>query len=258
MILSQLKAIYPLVVDGAKHMLAYVNQELKIDDGIAFDAREITSRFACDVISSCVLGSDAKSFSSENPEILELGRKIVKGISDSVKSLFSKKLIPKNYENDFIKLMTDAIKYRNEHKHSERDDFLSYIIAVKQKKGQSDIEAAAHGWTFFLDSFETSAIVAQFALYQLANNKIVQDKLRDEIFDNLDEDEILSYEKVTELAYLDQVFYEILRLHPPFMFTTKVCSEDLEVDSIKGHKFLMKKGSTALISMHSIHRDPGK
>lgn len=179
-----------------------------------------------------------------------------RGISDSVQSMFSRKLIPLEPENDFIKLMTDTMKYRIESK-SEQDDFLSHIIQTKEKRGQTDTEAAAHAWTFILDSLDTSAIVAHQALYEIANDERVQKKLRDEIMENVDDDGNLSFEKLSELQYLDQVFYEILRLHPPFMFTTKVCSEDIELDSVKGHKFMMKEGATVLVSIHSIHRDPG-
>lgn len=255
--LVKLKAMFPLVLDGANNMINYIKRELLADNKKTFEARDITARYTCDVSASCILASDAQSFLSENPEIYELGKNILAGIANSVLSIFPKKFVPKNLENDFIKLMADAIKHRMENR-IDRDDFLAHIIAVKLKKAQTDVEAAAHGWTFFLDSFETSAIVCHLALYQIANNKKVQEKLRDEINENLDEDGTLSYEKLTELPYLDQVFYEVLRLHPPFMYTTKVCSENLELDAIKGHKYMMKKGSTALISLHSIHRDPGK
>lgn len=178
-----------------------------------------------------------------------------RGIAESIQSLFSRKLIPLEPENDFIKLVTDAMKYRMEN-NSDCDDFLAHIIQTKEKKSQSDAEAAAHAWTFILDSFDTSAIVAHQALYEVAKDKRVQEKLRYEIMKNLDDDGSLSIEKLLELQYLDQVFYEILRLHPPFMFTTKVCSEEIELDTVKGHKFTMKKGATVMVSIHSIHRDP--
>lgn len=179
-----------------------------------------------------------------------------RGIAESVQSMFSKKLIPLEPENDFIRLMSDAMKYRIESK-SNRDDFLAHIIQIKEKRGQTEVEAAAHAWTFILDSFDTSAIVVHQAFYEIAKDKRVQEKLRDEIMENVDDDGNLPFEKLCELQYLDQVFYEILRLHPPFMFTTKVCSEEIELDSIKGHKFTMKEGATVMVSLHSIHRDPG-
>jgi cytochrome P450 len=76
--------------------------------------------------------------------------------------------------------------------------------------------------------------------------------------ENLNDDGILPYEKINELQYLDQMFYENFRLHSPFMFTTKVCSEEIELEGVKGHKVMIKKGSTAMISFHSIHLDSGE
>jgi cytochrome P450 len=253
----QLKAIYPIIIDSSKNMINFINQQISSDNKKAFDIHDVSARFTCDVCTSATLGFEAKSFESEKPEVFELGHNIMKGITESVQGLFPKKMVPKKYEDAFIQLVTDAIKSRIENK-IERDDFLSHIIATKERKGQTDDEAAAHGWTFFLDAFETSGIVAHLVIYEVANNKEVQDRLREEIVENLDQNGSISYEKLLELPYLDQVFYEALRLHPPFMFTTKVCSEDLEIDGIKGHKFTMKKGSTALISFHSIQRDPGE
>lgn len=253
----QLKNVYPLVINGVSNMINFINREINKSATKAFNARDITARFSCDVTSSCVFAFDANSFSSEKSEIFELGQNIFKGISDSVQSMFPKKMIPRKDENEFIRIMTSAINHRTKN-NSSHDDFLSHIIAVKQKKGQNDVEAAAHGWTLFLDSFETSAIVAHHALYEIANDQRVQEKLREEIMENLNDDGVLLFEKLAELSYLDQTFYEILRLHPPFMFTTKVCSEEIELEGIKGHKFMMKKGSTAMISIHSIHLDPGE
>lgn len=238
-------------------MTKFIKQKLATDDTIAFDARDIILRCTCDLITNCVFASDAKAFESEKPEMLELCKTCVRGIMESVQSTRPKKMIPLEAENEFIRITKEAIEHRIK-SNTSRDDFLSLIISVKHRKGQNEIEAAAHAWTFFLDAFETSAIVASHAFLEIAKDYRVQEKLRAEIVENLDEDGNLSYEKIESLEYLDQVFYEVLRLHPPFMFTTKVCSEKIEIDGVKGHKFLMKKGSTVLISMYSVQRDPGK
>lgn len=244
------------MIDAARVMINFIKNETTADARKAFDARDITSRYTCDVISSCALGLDAKSFLSKDPEILKLCENIMEGITDCVLSNSGKKMVPAEHENDFIRIVTEAIAYRTKAK-IVREDFLAHIIATKLKKGQHAIEAAAHGWTFFLDSYETTGVVAVHALYELASNKRVQDKLRSEILENLDQDGNLAYEKLVELSYLDQVFYEVLRVHPPFMTPTKFCTDDIELDMVKGHKFMMKKGATVMIPIHSIHRDPG-
>lgn len=212
-----------------------------------FDVRDLTARYTTDVTSKLLFNIDAQSFSN-NPELFDLGKRIMKGISETAQSLMQWKWIPENDEKEFIRLTNELIEQRM--KSSEiHDDFLSHIIAVKMKKNQDEIETAAHAWTFFLDSAETSAIPCYHALYELAKNQRVQQKLREEIENN-------SIDSITDLEYLDQVFYEVLRLHPPFMFTNRVCSEKVEIETSDGEKFTMEKGSTAMISIYSIHRNP--
>lgn len=238
-------------------MIKFINKQVLADNDAAFNARDLAARFTCDVTTSCVLSTEAYAFLSAKSEILKLMEKITRGIMDNVLRGKPMKLIPLQLENNFIRIMTDAISRRVD-TNTKRDDFLSHIVTVKQRKNQNEVEAAAHGWTLYFDSYETSSVAVMQALYEIANDKRVQDKLREEIFENLDGDGNLSFEKISELKYLDQVFYEVLRLHPPFMFTTKVCSEDVELDGMKDHKFLMEKDSTVLISIYSIHRDPGE
>lgn len=106
-----------------------------------------------------------------------------------------------------------------------------------------------------MDSFETAAIGLHYVFYELAKDKRVQDKLRKEILENIDEEGNISYEKLLEMQYLDQVYYEALRLNPPLTYTTKECSDSYELDNGKGHKFQMSKKSAALISIYSLHHD---
>lgn len=106
-----------------------------------------------------------------------------------------------------------------------------------------------------MDSFETAALGHHYVLYELAKSKRVQDKLRKEILANLDEEGNIPYEKLLEMQYLDQVYYEALRLNPPLTYTTKECSDSYELEGAKGHKIQMSKKSAALISIYSLHHD---
>lgn len=90
-------------------------------------------------------------------------------------------------------------------------------------------------------------------LYELAKNVHVQDKLRDEI-----SAEGMTYEELMDLPYLDQVIYESLRMNPPLTFGNRECTEDIELESEKGHKVLIEKGTRVFIPLLSIHHDPGK
>lgn len=67
-------------------------------------------------------------------------------------------------------------------------------------------DIAAQFFVFFVDGAETSSTTASFALYELARNPDVQEKLRNEIDNVLEKyNGVLSFEAITDMKYLFQV-----------------------------------------------------
>jgi cytochrome P450 len=252
----KLKAMYPLIVDATKNLVNFIAREIEKEKTRTFDSRDICARYTCDSICSCTFGTDAQSFTASDPFFYHKGRQLLRGMADSLQSYLPKKMLPDEVEKFFIEIAKEAIKCRTENQ-IRQEDFLTHTISIREKKGMSDIDAAAHCVTLFLDGYETTSVTLHHALYEIGKNKEIQAKLRKEIAENID-GEVLSYEKVFELPYLNQVFYETLRLHPPLLLTTRVASEDYEVKGFKGHKFIIKKNSSIWIPIPSIQRDPGR
>ena len=97
-----------------------------------------------------------------------------------------------------------------------------------------------------------------YIFYELAKNQRIQQKLRKEIVASLEGETPLSFDSLVDLPYLNQVFYEALRLHPPTPFTSRICSEDIEIETVRNHKVTVKKDSLVWIPVYSIQRDSGK
>lgn len=251
----KLKAMYPLILDGAKNFSTFIKKEIKKDNSRIFDARDISARYTCDTICSTTFGTDAQSFTSSDPFFYKKGRQLITGIKDYLQSWFPDRMLRKDITEFFVEIANDAIKMRKE-SQIKQDDFLSYTIALKERKGMSDIDAAAHCVLFFLDGFETTSVTLHHTFYEIGKNKRVQTKLRKEIEENLDENGLIGYDKLLELPYLNQIYYEVLRLHPPIPFTTRVCSENVEVKAYGGQIFVIKKDQPIWIPIHSIQRDP--
>lgn len=105
-------------------------------------------------------------------------------------------------EKFFINLTANAVQLRQQHVEKP-DDYLNFLLKLKEKRNYEITDVAANTITFFLDAYETSSIVLTHALYQLAKNPECQTKLRDEIANcngNID------YEVLSTLQYLDHVF----------------------------------------------------
>ncbi|CRK95085.1 CLUMA_CG008563, isoform A [Clunio marinus] len=214
----KLKSIYPLIRNGTKNLVDYINREIINDECKVFDARNVSTRYTCDTITSSIFGIDAQSFEADDPFYFKMGEGLVNGVVNSVKSWLPFKRLPHDVESFFYDITMTAIKFRQENQ-IEREDFLSHLISLKNKINMSDVDIVGHCVTLFLDGFETTSLVIHHALYELGRHKEAQQKLREEIYSN---DKELSYEKLLELPYLDQVFNETLRLHPPIPFTTRV------------------------------------
>ncbi|XP_058448808.1 uncharacterized protein LOC131428780 [Malaya genurostris] len=260
---SRMKSLYSIVEDVGKRMTKYLNEH-KSDP---LEAKELSAKFTTDVVSSCIFAADAQSFTSEKPEIREMGKKLFDVSFSSFMvlifiSMFPKlskmlnvSVIPKSCAKFFTNLMSEAIQHRQA-STTTRADYLEYLISLKNKKEISELEMAAHGVTFFLDGFETSSIAMSFILYEIARNPDVQKRLREELLEAGAGGEDITYEKLLELPYLDQVIDETLRLWTPISFMSKRCIEPIEIDLTATRKVLIETDVCAIINVWSIHRDP--
>jgi cytochrome P450 family 6 len=68
-----------------------------------------------------------------------------------------------------------------------------------------ELKMAAQAITFFSAGNETTATMLSFVLYELALNQEVQDRLRQEVRENCDENGDFTYEALHKMKYLDMV-----------------------------------------------------
>ncbi|KAM7297140.1 cytochrome P450 3A14-like [Ixodes scapularis] len=100
--------------------------------------------------------------------------------------------------------------------------------------------------------FETSATALSFITYALGKHPDVQEKVRQEVKEALNEGGSLDYETVTKkLKYVTQVIDEAMRIWPPALtFTTRQAKEDFEYQGIK-----YKAGTSIMSPPFVIHMD---
>lgn len=173
---SRLKTMYPLIEDVQGRMINYITQQLKTKQPL--EARELSAKFTTDVVSLAIFGIDAQSFTNEQPEIREMGRRLLApsglfilkmfavAAMPVLKHVVSMRFVAPDIEKFFINLMDQALSYRETNK-VQREDFLDYLIQLRQKKGIEKIDMAAHTITFFSDGFETSSIAIAHVLYEV-------------------------------------------------------------------------------------------
>lgn len=173
---SRLKALFPVIDDVQGRMVKYIKDMSSSSEG--FDARELCAKFSTDVVSNAIFGVDGESFTKENPEIREMGRRLLGQRATFIfkmflvsalpvlKRFFNMKFTTEDIENFFVDLIEQALKYREE-KSIQREDFLDYMLQLKKKRGIQSIDMTAHTITFFTDGFDTSSIAMAHVLYEV-------------------------------------------------------------------------------------------
>lgn len=265
---NRIKAMAFLMEEVCERMTKYVKNQVNPSAGTAaLDAKELMAKYTTDVVASCIFAIDAQSFVKENPEIRAMGKRIMNfnfvvqfimlmtTICPSIKKFYKFTLIPKDATDFFIRIMQDAILYRKTN-NINRTDYLDHLIQLQERKQITDIDIAGHGVSFFADGFETSSILLTYCLYDLATHPTVQDTLRAEIRRVKETDDGMTYERLMEMAYLDQVICESQRMHPIVAVMAKRCTIDTTLIGPKDRKIFVKKGTTVAVPYYSISFDP--
>nr|XP_023025740.1 cytochrome P450 6k1-like [Leptinotarsa decemlineata] len=105
---------------------------------------------------------------------------------------------------------------------------------------------------FFAAGFETTSNTISYTLHELCLNKCIQNKLRKEIVDNIEEYGGITYEGVQEMKYLKMCINETLRKYPVLPFLERICTKDYKVP---GTDLVIDKGIPVYIPYPALHLD---
>jgi cytochrome P450 len=152
----------------------------------------------------------------------------------------------------------DAIVYRfiQERRQSGAagSDLLSRLLQARDDTGDgtgmTDLQLRDELMTLFLAGHETTANAMAWTWYLLGQSPDQEAKLSEEL------DRVLAgrpptVEDIPHLPYTEAVVQESMRLYPPAYAFGRIASEDCQVG-----EYLIKKGTTAIMSQWVMHRDP--
>lgn len=186
-----------------------------------------SARFTTDVIGSVAFGIKCHSLVNPNCEFRKRAQSVFRtnfsaamkhGVLYAFPELMLSlniKIIDSEASDFFMNTIKDTVEFR-EKNDVFRKDFMHLLIQLKNgtKKGDDEMvydtlsieEVAAQAFIFFEAGYESSSNTMSFCLFELAWNRHVQEKVRNEIIQILDEhDGILTYDAVEEMKFLDQV-----------------------------------------------------
>lgn len=165
--------------------------------------------------------------------------------------------------HDMINLLIHAKKGKLKHEGSEEISIGEEFATVEESeigKNQSkrvweDEDLAAQCFIFFLAGFDTVSTTMGFMAYELMVNYEIQARLYEEIVavENELNGKLISYEKLQNMKYFDQVVSEVLRKWPAAPGTDRICVKDYEMD-VDGLKFTFEKDRNFFIPIWGLHQ----
>ncbi|XP_066156670.1 cytochrome P450 6A1-like [Euwallacea fornicatus] len=271
---GKLKQMFSIIKQKGEKMSRIVQEDVDLDRLI--DIKDLSARYTTDIIAEVAFGLDSNTLQHPQHQLREIGRSLIKPyvFKRTIEMIFSSdflgKLRYRSFPSDvyeyFLPLIKSSIEYR-EKTGFHRVDFLQLLMQLRdsllsdkskspndQKSSIfSETEMLSNAFIIYLGGYETSSSTTCFAMYELASNPEIQEKLREEILDSLRKnDNQVTYESISEMQYLDKVFKETLRKYPVLSSLTRGCTEDYVIDST----VTLKKGTRLLIPVMGLHWDP--
>lgn len=118
------------------------------------------------------------------------------------------------------------------------------------------MELASYSLTLFVEGYETSSSVLAFAIYELARNPDIQERLYEEITDILAKyDGEFTFEALQEMEYLDNVIQETMRLDVVAPLISRICTKPYTLPKLDGQDkpVTIPVGTPVQICARAIH-----
>ena len=145
----------------------------------------------------------------------------------------------------------DLIKKRITDGKDYNDLLSKCLTATKNSNASNKYESLARQLVTFLGAgHETTSSGLSWAIFALAKDQEIQDKLRQEIKDTLGDKEELSWDDIQSMKYLGNITSEVMRLYSP---VTMILRQNMKTFTFKGVYY--SKGTSFMIPIQDKHID---
>uniref|UniRef100_A0A1B6LA08 Cytochrome P450 n=1 Tax=Graphocephala atropunctata TaxID=36148 RepID=A0A1B6LA08_9HEMI len=133
---------------------------------------------------------------------------------------------------------------------------MDYIPRTRQEKDSklmTDRCVTAQSLIFLSGGSDSVSTTLMFALYHIAKDPVVQERSAEEVESSLAEHGGWTYQAIKEMAYLDMVLQETLRLYPPNPIGMRECTIPYRIPE---SDIVLEKGLFLNIPIRGFHMDP--
>lgn len=228
---GKLKKMFQTLVDCTEALQNCLDESTSKSEPV--EVKTVLAKYTTDVIGSVAFGIECNSFKDPNSDFIKYGSKVFTPKKfDRFKMSFSfafpkfckllrMQITNRDVDHFYRSLVRDTVDYR-EKNNVVRNDFMQLLIQLKNKGRLEEYEkisdskevdekltmneVAAQAFLFFLAGYETSSTTMTFCLYELAKNREIQDKAREEVVNVLKKrDGKLTYDSLMDMHYLEKV-----------------------------------------------------
>ena len=266
--IRNIRALYPLMWEKVGVLVDQLNKEMAVGSKKGKGVVEVShwaSRLTLDIIGPAALSRDFATLTSDDDPVAEAFGEILDPSPELVTFMVANMFVPQFIctrvpvrANKLI--WTNVTKLRElcrtilSEKHDKlkkleegsEEDILQNII----ESGQfTDDEVVDQMLTFLAAGHETTASALTWGLYLLAQDQEIQEKLRQEIRENVTPP--ATHQVLEGLPWLNGVCEEIFRLYPTVPLTIRQAVEDTVLCGVS-----IPKGTDSLIVPYAINRNP--
>ncbi|KAK1406051.1 hypothetical protein QVD17_42248 [Tagetes erecta] len=137
--------------------------------------------------------------------------------------------------------------------NGSRNDYLSVLLSLPQEDQLTHADMVAVLWEMIFRGTDTVSILLEWIMARMVLHQDIQAKAQDEIEKVVGPNRIVQDSDIPNLAYVEAIVKEVLRLHPPgpLLSWARLSTHDVQLG-----KFFVPAGTTAMVNMWAITHDP--
>ncbi|XP_051167208.1 uncharacterized protein LOC127285301 [Leptopilina boulardi] len=242
--------------------------------GKSVNVKKLASKFTIDLIGQTSFGIKFNSLKNTDTEFRKFHKTMfgtynfkrslelaTLWLAPDYATLFGFRFFLKITTNFFRKYFQNILDERTKSK-LKRNDFIDWIIQLRDNENNNSNSNGfkfegdnllSQALTIFVAGYDTSSTIMSFALFELAKNREMQSKLRDEINGGIKKNNgQITYEMTTDLEYLDMIISETLRMYPTLPLIDRKTTKNYKIEETG---LIIEKGTPILIPMLGFHYD---
>lgn len=223
---SSLCAMFDTIADVNVHLKHHVDRF--VEQGEPFNAKDVSMRYICDSVGSWAFGMNCRAMEDADPILLRIADRLFRpkryeliaymatiaypNLADYIPWTAT----PREVRHYFQGMIEETVQHREEN-NVHRNDFIDLLIEMKNNGCLMDNESGevigtltkdelvAQAFLVFILGYHNCRVMLTFALFELASNETLQERAREEIYRVLGADGELTYQKLEEMTYMQQI-----------------------------------------------------